>query len=160
MGIAEIINTAKQAGCELLAEGEYIRITNTKCLPALLKEKIREHKAHILKFLNRDIQAKRAGFMIGLTGQVYTRSLSKNSIVFIEQIDNKWEAWRETYQKGKCKAVSVKIICSASTFEYVLLKTKNYFDYIERKWGGNNEYQVSIHGQRTKGAAFFNHDSD
>ncbi|WP_133243475.1 pathogenicity island protein [Pueribacillus theae] len=116
-----------------MAEDEHIRITDSKHLPASLKEKIRENKDVILEALNRDIKAKKAGFMIGLTGKVYTRSLSKNSMVYIEQIGSQWEAWRETYQKGRHRAISVKVICSGSTFEYVLLKAKGYFDYIERK---------------------------
>lgn len=91
------------------------------------------YKSKNLEFLNRDTQAKQVGFMIGISGEVYTRSLSKNSIVYIEQIESNWEAWRETYQKNNQKAISVKVICNAVTFEYVLLKINSYFDYIERK---------------------------
>lgn len=133
MEFEKIMNAARLAGCDLLAEGEHIRITNSGHLPASIKEMIKENKTLFLEFLNRDTQAKQAGFMIGISGEVYTRSLSKNSIVFIEQIGSNWEAWRETYQKNNQRAISVKGICNAATFEYVLLKTNSYFDYIERK---------------------------
>ncbi|MEW9110737.1 MAG: hypothetical protein AB2374_15410 [Cytobacillus gottheilii] len=133
MEFEKIMNAARLAGCDLLAEGEYIRITNSGHLPSSIKEKIKEHKSLFLEFLNRDTQAKQVGFMIGISGEVYTRSLSKNSIVYIEQIGGNWEAWRETYQKNNQRAISVKVICNAATFEYVLLKANSYFDYIERK---------------------------
>jgi hypothetical protein len=132
MEFEKIMNAAMLAGCDLLAEGEHIRITNSRNLPASIKEKIKENKTLFLEFLNRDIQAKQAGFMIGISGEVYTRSLSKNSIVYIERIGSNWDAWRETYQKNKESPVSVKVICSGVTFDYVLLKAISYFDYIKR----------------------------
>jgi hypothetical protein len=74
--------------------------------------------------------------MIGISGVLYTQSLSKHSAVYIEMVDGEWQAWRETYQNGRKKAVSVKIIAKGTTFEYVLLKARGYFDYIERKRSG------------------------
>lgn len=133
MEFEKIMNVARLAGCDLFAEGEHIRITNSRYLPASIKEKIKENKPLFLEFLNRDTQAKQVGFMIGISGEVYTRSLSKNSIVYIERIGNNWEVWKETYQKNNPRAISVNVICNAATFEYVLLKAKSYFDYIERK---------------------------
>lgn len=107
MEFEKIMNAASLAGCDLLAEGEHIRITNSKYLPASIKEKIKENKPLFLEFLNRDTQAKQVGFMIGISGEVYARSLSKSRIVYIERI--------------------------GATFEYFLLKVKSYFDYFERK---------------------------
>lgn len=79
-----------------------------------------------------DKQAKAAGFMIGVPGQLYTLSLSKISAVYIEQIGGGWQAWRETYQKGQEQAMSTKTIAKANTLDYVLMKAKGYFEYISR----------------------------
>ncbi|MEH7403357.1 hypothetical protein V7148_20540 [Gottfriedia acidiceleris] len=108
-------------------EGEYIRVMNIDSLPPLLRENIKEHKAKILDALYRNNKARQLGFMVGLTGQVYFCSINNNSFVFVELIGSNWEAWRETYQKGKPQAVSIKVICSDPTFEYVLSKAASYF---------------------------------
>lgn len=84
----------------------------------------------------KDEKAKQAGFMIGLSGELYTKSLGKNSAVYIENTNNQWEAWRETYIQGKSIPISYKVIASFKEFEYVLLKAKRYFDYIQRKRDG------------------------
>lgn len=133
MEFEKIINAVRLAGCDLLAEGEHIRITNSTHLPASIKDKIKENKPLFLEILNRDTQAKQAGFMIGISGEMYTRSLSKSSMVYIEQIGSNWEAWRETYRKNIPKAISVKSICKAATFEYVLLMVERYFNILSGK---------------------------
>lgn len=83
-----------------------------------------------------DEKARQAGFMIGLSGELYTKSLWKNSAVYIEKVNNQWEAWRETYIQGKSTPISYRVIASFKEFEYVLLKAKRYFDYIQRKRDG------------------------
>jgi hypothetical protein len=83
-----------------------------------------------------DSQAKAAGLMIGIPGVLYTLTLSKSSDVYIEQVNGKWEAWRETYQPGKRRAVSDKTIVKGQTLDYVWIKVIGYFDYIEKKWRG------------------------
>ncbi|PAE31674.1 hypothetical protein CHI06_27585 [Bacillus sp. 7884-1] len=83
--------------------------------------------------LERDNKAKYTGFIVALPGELYTRTIGKNSCAYIEQIGSEWQAWRETYQSKKEKAVSNKIIFTSETFELVLLKAKGYFDYIGRK---------------------------
>ncbi len=138
MEVLNMIEQAEHAGCELVAEGEHIRIKKGKRLSASLKAEIREHKADILAVLTNDSKAKAAGFMIGVPGELYTLSLSKSSAVYIEQIGGGWQAWRETYQKGREQAVSTKTIVKASTLDYVLMKVKGYFAYIERKRGAKH----------------------
>ncbi len=84
----------------------------------------------------KDEKAKQAGFIICLSGELYTKSLGKNSAVYIENTNNQWEAWRETYIPGKSTPISYKVIASFKEFEYVLLKAKRYFDFIQRKRDG------------------------
>lgn len=81
----------------------------------------------------KDEKAKQAGFLVGLSGELYTKSLGKNSAVYIEEINNQWEAWRETYIQGKSTPISYRVIASFKEFDYVLLKAKRYFDYIQRR---------------------------
>lgn len=82
---------------------------------------------------SRDLKAKQFGFIVVLTGELYTRTLGRNSSVYIERIGSQWEAWRETYRFERKEPIHCKTIATAEGFEYVLLKAKNYFGYIERK---------------------------
>lgn len=82
---------------------------------------------------SQDQKAKKAGFIVALSGEVYIQTLGKNSVVYIERIGSQWEAWRETRLLGKKEPVHYKMIAAAEGFEYILLKAKNYFGYIERK---------------------------
>lgn len=133
MDAMQIIQSVEKFGCHLQAKGENVLILNSNRLPDPLKEEIRTNKAVVLKILERDYRAKNVGFIIGLPGELYTRTLSKQSCIYIEQIGSEWQAWRETYQSKKEKAVSYKFIFASETFELVVLKAKSYFDYIERK---------------------------
>src|SRR3954471_1505854 len=122
----KLIQAVEQVGCEMVPEGENIRVMDIASLPASLKEKIREHKTKILEVLNRDNQARKEGFIIGLPGQVYFLSINKNNILYIEQLNGNWELWRETYQEGGSRSISIKVIYSGSKFENVILKAKSY----------------------------------
>lgn len=130
-----IIQSVEQAGYELMADGEHIRIKNGKRLPDSLKASIRDYKRDILASLTRDKQAQKAGLMIGIPGVLYTVTISKVSSVYMERIDSHWEAWREVHYAEQIKAISAKTIASGSTFEYVLQKVKRYLHYIEQKRG-------------------------
>lgn len=81
----------------------------------------------------RDKLAKEAGFIIAIPGELYTRSLGKRSEVYIDKICNNWEVWRESYMPDKKAPINFKIIASSKDFEYVILKAKKYFRYIEKK---------------------------
>ncbi len=133
MEVYEIIQLVEHLDCELLVEEEQIRVKQGKRLPPSLLSKIKEHKVKILDALNQDKQARSAGFMIGLTGKVYTKTVNKQSSVYIEQINEKWEAWRETYKTNSEQAINTKIIASGNTFNYVLMEAKKYFNYLERR---------------------------
>lgn len=129
----EIIQTAEQIGCEMMPEGENIRVMNIDFLPALLKLKIREHKRQILDILNRDAQAKKAGLVIGLTGQVYFCSINSKSAVYMEQTNGHWELWRETYHDGRRHSASIQVICIDSEFDKTILRAKGYFASVEKE---------------------------
>jgi hypothetical protein len=129
----EIIQLVEHLGCELLVEEEQIRVKQGKRLPPSLLSKIKEHKAKILDILNQDKRARSADFMIGLPGKVYTKTVNKQSNVYIELIDGKWEVWRETYKTGNQQAINTKIIASGYTFNYVLMEAKKFFDYLEKR---------------------------
>ncbi|MEH7482453.1 hypothetical protein V7157_15505 [Neobacillus drentensis] len=82
---------------------------------------------------SRDKKAKNIGFIVALSGELYTRTLGRNSAVYIERIGIEWEVWRESRIPEKKDPINFKVIATAKDFDYVLLKAKKYFGYIERK---------------------------
>lgn len=82
---------------------------------------------------SRDQKAKKAGFIVAHTGELYTRALGRNSVVYIEQIGSKWETWEEIYLPRKIHQIHYKLILATKDFENALLKVQNYFRYSERK---------------------------
>lgn len=128
-----LIQSVDQLGAELLPDSDHIRIKKGKYLPDSITASIVDHKREILAILERDNQAKQAGFMIAITGELYTNTLSNISSVYIERIENGWEAWRETYYPHQRKAIRSKSIATGNTFDFVLLKVKQYLDYIIKK---------------------------
>lgn len=133
MGVYKLILAVEQAGCVMVPEREYIRVMNIDSLSKSLIEEIKRNKLKILESLNRDKQAKRAGFMVGVQGQLYFCSVNKACAVYIEQISSNWEVWRETYINDRHRAINVKVIFVNPSFEYVLFKGESYLGYLERK---------------------------
>src|SRR6478609_8046991 len=95
---------------------------------AIIHELIEQAEAESL-----DEKAKRVGFIVALSGTLYTCSLSRNSAVYIEKNEIEWELWRETYLPGKRYLMSFKIIASSKDFKYILRKAENYMKYIQKK---------------------------
>jgi hypothetical protein len=81
----------------------------------------------------QDRKAKMAGFIVALSGTLYTRSVNKNSAVYIECLDKQWQGWRETYRAGMPKAVFIRHLEAGEDFDVVLAKIGRYFDYLEDK---------------------------
>ncbi|WP_147535652.1 hypothetical protein [Bacillus marasmi] len=133
MNLQKLMERVEAFGCELSLEGEQLRIKHGKRLSGLLKEQIKQNKQALIEILNRDQVARANHFLIGLRGTLYFKSVSKQSVVYIEQINDKWRAWRETYQSNSERSVSHKVIFEDAIFNYVLLRSKGYFDYIDRK---------------------------
>lgn len=125
-----LVEYSAAIGHDILLEGGQLRITNGKHLPADLKEKIVEYKPKIIEALKLDKMARKKGFLIGISGRLYLKDTSRFSTVYIEQKDNKWSVWRETYQNGRRQAISEKSIAIANTLGYALDKAEKYFEYI------------------------------
>lgn len=81
-----------------------------------------------------DEQAKRIGLITGVSNEIYFRSISRVSDVYVEFIKGQWVAWRETYDLQNNKRVSYRTIADGN-FELVAARTKNYLNYIKRKQG-------------------------
>lgn len=133
MDTLQVIQTAERLGFILIIDGDHIRIKQGKSMPGSLKASIKEYKPQILATLKRDQEAKENGLMIGIPGQLYTVTLSNVSCIYVEHIEDRWEAWRETNYPHQRKAIGSKIITTGNTFDFVLLKVKRYLDYINRK---------------------------
>ncbi|PGT73606.1 hypothetical protein [Priestia megaterium] len=133
MDCISIIQSVDRFGAELLLEGNHIRIKKGKYLPRSITASIGDHKREIVATLEKDNQAKRAGLMIAISGELYTAKLNNVSSIYFEHIEGGWEAWRETHYPHQYKAISSKIIATGNTFDFVLLKVKQYLDYIIKK---------------------------
>ncbi|GAB6259316.1 hypothetical protein [Peribacillus sp. N1] len=94
MDTVSIIQSVERLGAQL-SVGDHIRIKKGVYLPDSITASIGDYKQEILAVLERDNKAKQTGFMIGIPGEVYTVTLSKFCSIYVEHIEDGWEAWRE-----------------------------------------------------------------
>jgi len=80
---------------------------------------------------NLDEQAKRIGLIVGISNEIYFRSISHISDVYVEFIKGQWVAWRESFIPNTNHRTSYKLIAQGS-FELVIARTKNYLNYIKK----------------------------
>ncbi|HIW38406.1 MAG TPA: pathogenicity island protein [Candidatus Jeotgalicoccus stercoravium] len=84
--------------------------------------------------INYDKQAEKIGLIVGIPEEMYFCSISKISAVYVEYIDEKWVAWRESYVPNTNRRTSYKLIAHGG-FELVMARTKNYLGYIKKNRG-------------------------
>lgn len=130
--ISGIIHKCFSTNNELTKVGSQIKINNIDQLDDVIKDQIIEHKQDILLALERDEQAIKAGLMVGISGTLYTWTVSLASTLYMEQINNTWYAWRETHQKGRLEEVSIKTISNGKPFSIALTEAKKYMDYVSK----------------------------
>ena len=75
--------------------------------------------------INYDKQAEKIGLIVGIPEEMYFCSISKISAVYVEYIEEKWVAWRESYVPNTNRRTSYKLIAHGG-FELVMARTKNY----------------------------------
>lgn len=80
---------------------------------------------------NLDEQAKRIGLIVGVSNEIYFRSISHISDVYVEFIKGQWVAWRESFTPNTNHRTSYKLIAQGS-FELVIARTKNYLNFIKK----------------------------
>ncbi|MEX6261401.1 pathogenicity island protein [Staphylococcus haemolyticus] len=78
-----------------------------------------------------DEQAERIGLITGISNEIYFRSISHVSDVYVEFIKGQWVAWRESYIPNTNKRTSYKLIAQGD-FELVIARVKNYLKYISK----------------------------
>lgn len=81
-----------------------------------------------------DEQAERIGLITGISNEIYFRSISHVSDVYVEFIKDQWVAWRESYIPNTNQRTSYKLITQGN-FELVMARVKNYLTYIKRNKG-------------------------
>ncbi len=81
--------------------------------------------------INFDKETKKIGLITGISDEIYFCSISHVSTVYLELINDKWIAWRETYQTNTNQLKHYKLIASGE-FSYVLSRTKDYIKYVTR----------------------------
>ena len=82
--------------------------------------------------INYDKQAEKIGLIVGIPEEMYFCSISRVSAVYVEYIDEKWVAWRESYVPNTNRRSSYKLIAHGG-FELVIARTKNYLGYITKE---------------------------
>ncbi|PTK30285.1 pathogenicity island protein [Staphylococcus hominis] len=80
---------------------------------------------------NLDEQAKRIDLIVGVSNEIYFRSISHISDVYVEFIKGQWVAWRESFIPNTNHRTSYKLIAQGS-FELVIARVKNYLKYIRK----------------------------
>lgn len=136
MQTADLLAQCEAEGVALSPNGEQLRAELTAGeISTELQNQLKNKKTEILNVFHHDEQATAAGFLIGVSGELYLRTVNRSSTAYIERIGNVWRAWRETYQKGQSQAINTKAISESAKFNVVLTKAKHYFDFIERKRG-------------------------
>jgi len=80
---------------------------------------------------NLDEQAERIGLITGVSNEIYFRSISRVSDVYVEFVKGQWVAWRESYVSNTNKRTSYKLIAQGD-FEFLLARTKSYLNYIKK----------------------------
>lgn len=133
MDSINIIQSVDRFGAELLQEGNHILIKKGKYLPSSITASIGDCNREILDIIEKDNQAKRAGLMIAIPGELYTMDLNQFSSIYVEHIEQRWEAWRETHYKFQRKVISNNVIATGNTFNFVISKVEQYLDYINKK---------------------------
>lgn len=81
---------------------------------------------------NLDEQAERIGLIVGVSNEIYFRSISRASDVYMEFIKDQWVAWRESFTPNTNHRVSYKLIAHGD-FELVIARVKNYLNYISKR---------------------------
>lgn len=84
--------------------------------------------------INYDEQAEKIGLIVGIPEEVYFCTISRVSAVYVEYIDNRWVAWRESYVPNSNRRTSYKVIAHGG-FELVMARIKNYLGYIKKNKG-------------------------
>lgn len=131
---AELIREVESYGTTVTIDGEQLKLLKGKQLPAPLLDKLKAHRNEIQEIVMLDQKARQEGFMSLHIGEVYERQIGQYSHAFIILNESgKWDAWRETWGQKTTKSRSHKVIQSGcSTFEYALVKTKQYLQYLNK----------------------------
>ncbi|QTL47324.1 hypothetical protein [Priestia aryabhattai] len=134
MSLPSLLHYLSFSGINLELKGENIRVYYNDIIPStVILQEIRINKLKLITTLRNDKEVKEAGFIVGIPGILYTLTLDKYNILYIEKTDDKWESRVETYQKERKKVVKIKLIDTGNTFDFVLYKTKRYLNRILQK---------------------------
>ncbi len=128
----ELLSRCEREGNSLSLEGDGIRVENIAQLPINLKNEIIANKDELIKALSRDLLAIENGILIGISGTLYTFTVSRFTFAYVDYVDGEWIAIRETYKQCASTATSHKVIARGNTFEYVFNEFVGYKNFITR----------------------------
>lgn len=133
MNVYILLEELRKYDSKLSIKRNELIVTKVPSLPLFLIEQLKVNKNMFIEAIRNDELARNSKFIVGLSGSLYEYSLNRYTSIYLEHLNKKWFAWRETHQKGKSKAMNVKAIETGNEFEYVLLKAKKYIDFVQNK---------------------------
>lgn len=83
-----------------------------------------------------DLEARRQGWLVLLSNEMYNAQAWKNTEVFIMRTENDtWEAWRETWKEGAPNPTSIssKQIAKGVPFQVALKQATGYISVLTKR---------------------------
>lgn len=81
-----------------------------------------------------DVEARKEGWLVLQSNEMYNAQASKNTEIFIMRTDNDtWEAWRETWKEGSPKSISLRQIAKGVPFPVALKQATNYVKVLTKR---------------------------
>lgn len=128
---SDLIERTFSEGFEIELKENQLHIKNGQMLITEIQSSLAENRQSLIDALQRDIQAKEIGLLIGISGLLYTWTVSRYSNVYVDlNMENEWVAWRETYTPGRKESISHRLISREESFNDLLSELKRYMDYV------------------------------
>lgn len=83
-----------------------------------------------------DKRAKKRGYLIYKSSELYVKQLSRNAYVFVQRNEKTFTAYRLTFDEGNSKAISERTIVKSTDILNAFVRAeayvKRYMDYIRQ----------------------------
>lgn len=89
--------------------------------------------------MSTDKLAKADEWLVFVRGEVYEKTLSKESSIYIIKEEKTWTVWVGTWMKGRPLPIREKTIISNASFERALKRANGYVTFIRQKQKGVKE---------------------
>jgi hypothetical protein len=103
-------------------------------LDEILKEQIKQYKKGILKRIEENEAAKRAGFLVYNHGLIYEYRYGLGAFIFIERHPNGLvSVWRENYLPDQNKPFKTKIMVENVSFKKGFENAQGFINWLKKR---------------------------